>query len=148
MCTSRQERPSLDTCVWKHRMRTDYEHLHRCVHTWHSSIKHFSVSTVRVLFSLTLQMHFFPFLSWNEEIVILFWPNTQFTKLRRHCLLKAPFQVSSTHWGNQSNLGGRRTYLYCFCHLSARTVLFGWVWRYKKISWAMKEKPTLQCANE
>lgn len=70
--------PPLTLLLWlKHRMRTDYEHLHRYVHKWHSSIKHFS--TMRVWIRLTFQMNFYPFLSWNEEILIPFWPNTHTT---------------------------------------------------------------------
>lgn len=58
----------------KHRMRTEYKHVHWSIHTWHSSIKH--SSTMTVWNSLVFQMHFFPLLFWNEEILIPFWPNT------------------------------------------------------------------------
>lgn len=133
---------------WLKHMKTDCEHLHRCAHTWHSSIKHFGTWGFELVWHFkctsspsSLEMKRFLFHSGQTH--------TQLTKLRRHCLSKAPFQVSSTHWGNQSNLGGRRIYFHCFCHFSAGTVLFSWGWRHKKIAWAMKEeKPTLQCVNE
>lgn len=141
---TRTDLPSTLLLWLKHGMRKDYEHLHTSVHTWHSSIKHFS--TITVLISLTFQMHFFPFLlKWRHSYSILAKHIHNSQSSRRHCFLKALFQISSTQWGNQSNLCRRRTYFHCFCHLSARTVLFGWVWRRKKTAWAMKEEKLPFC---
>lgn len=47
--------------------------------------------------------------------------HTKLTKLRRHCLSEAEFQVSSIHQDNQSTFGGRGTYFLWFWHLSGRT---------------------------